>query len=120
MGGILSGFFGGISGNQGILRSAFQIKSGLNKEEFIGTGVVSSVLVDIVRLTVYGWVFFSKKFIGEIPSEMFGLLIAASFTAFIGSYIDSLLINKITFYTIQIIVGVMLLMLGTAILIGLA
>jgi len=37
IGGVLSGFFGGISGNQGILRSAFLIKAGLNKEEFIGT-----------------------------------------------------------------------------------
>lgn len=54
LGGLLSGFFGGVSGNQGVLRSAFLIKSGLNKEEFIGTSVVSSVLVDVVRLTVYG------------------------------------------------------------------
>ncbi len=120
LGGILSGFFGGISGNQGVLRSAFLIKSGLNKEEFIGTGVVSSILVDIVRLIVYGWTFFSKKFIGAIPNEMLGLLIAASFTAFIGSYIGSLLIHRITFKTIQLIVGVMLLMLGTAISFGLA
>lgn len=120
LGGLLSGFFGGISGNQGILRSAFLIKSGLNKEEFIGTSVVSSVLVDIVRLTVYGWTFLSKKFVGSISAEMFGLLIAASFTAFIGSYIGSLLIHKITFHTIQIMVGVMLLILGTAISVGLA
>jgi uncharacterized membrane protein YfcA len=120
LGGLLSGFFGGISGNQGVLRSAFLIKSGLNKEEFIGTSVVSSVLVDIVRLTIYGWNFFSKKFVGSISAEMFGLLIAASFTAFIGSYIGSLLIHKITFHTIQIMVGVMLLMLGTAISVGLA
>ncbi|MBA2369914.1 MAG: sulfite exporter TauE/SafE family protein [Candidatus Protochlamydia sp.] len=120
LGGVLSGFFGGISGNQGVLRSAFLIKIGLNKEEFIGTSVISSVLVDIVRLVVYGWTFSSKKFIESISAEVFGLLIAASITTFLGSYFGSILIHKVTFNTVQIIVGVMLLMLGTAILIGFA
>lgn len=42
LGGFLSGFFGGLSGNQGALRSAFLIKAGLTKEAFIGTAVVVS------------------------------------------------------------------------------
>ncbi|OGA55934.1 MAG: hypothetical protein A3F74_03630, partial [Betaproteobacteria bacterium RIFCSPLOWO2_12_FULL_62_58] len=40
VGGLLSGFFGGLSGNQGALRSAFLIKAGLAKEAFVGTGTV--------------------------------------------------------------------------------
>lgn len=119
LGGVLSGFFGGLSGNQGILRAAFLIKSGLNKEEFIGTSVICSLLVDTVRLIVYSWTFFSKEFLAKISSETLGLLIAASFAAFIGSYIGSLLIHKITFNIIKIIVGVMLLILGAAISVGL-
>ncbi|MBY0377818.1 MAG: sulfite exporter TauE/SafE family protein, partial [Gammaproteobacteria bacterium] len=51
VGGALSGFFGGLSGNQGALRSAFLIKAGLSKEAFIATGVVSAIIVDVVRLT---------------------------------------------------------------------
>ncbi len=50
VGGLLSGFFGGLSGNQGAFRSAFLIKSGLGKEAFVATGVVSAVIVDSVRL----------------------------------------------------------------------
>jgi uncharacterized protein len=46
IGGMLSGFFGGLSGHQGALRSMFLIKSGLTKESFIATGVVISFLVD--------------------------------------------------------------------------
>src|SRR3989337_2242513 len=46
IGGALSGFFGGLSGNQGALRSAFLIKAGLSKEAFIGTAVVVSSFVD--------------------------------------------------------------------------
>jgi uncharacterized membrane protein YfcA len=52
-GGVLSGFFGGLSGNQGAFRSAFLIKSGLSKEAFIGTGVLIAALVDLSRLAVY-------------------------------------------------------------------
>lgn len=37
-GGLLSSFFGGLSGNQGALRSAFLIKAGLGKEAFVATG----------------------------------------------------------------------------------
>jgi hypothetical protein len=40
LGGVLSGFFGGLSGHQGALRSAFLLKCGLTKEGFISTGVV--------------------------------------------------------------------------------
>ena len=36
LGGLLSGLFGGLSGHQGALRSAFLIKAGLSKEAFIG------------------------------------------------------------------------------------
>ena len=53
LGGFLSGFFGGLSGNQGALRSAFLIKAGLSKEAFVGTAVVVSTCVDFTRLGVY-------------------------------------------------------------------
>ena len=53
LGGILSGFFGGLTGNQGALRSAFLIKIGLEKQVFIGTTVAISCFVDLTRLSVY-------------------------------------------------------------------
>lgn len=53
VGGLLSGFFGGLAGMQGALRSAFLIRAGLSKEVFIGTGVVIACLVDLSRLGVY-------------------------------------------------------------------
>ena len=53
LGGILSGFFGGLSGNQGALRSAFLIRANLTKEAFIASGVVIACLIDISRLFVY-------------------------------------------------------------------
>ena len=50
LGGALSGFFGGLSGLQGALRTAFLSRAGLEKEAFIGTMVVSAVVVDVSRL----------------------------------------------------------------------
>jgi hypothetical protein len=59
IGGLLSGFFGGLSGNQGALRSMFLIKAGISKEEFIGTNVILAVIVDLGRLLVYGAGFYT-------------------------------------------------------------
>src|ERR1051325_2546008 len=50
---LISGFFGGLSGNQGALRSAFLIRTGLSKESFIATGIMIACLVDFTRLSVY-------------------------------------------------------------------
>jgi len=50
LGGLLSGFFGGLSGIQGALRSAFLIKIGLEKESFIATGTVSAVIVPLASI----------------------------------------------------------------------
>ncbi len=120
LGGAISGFFGGVSGNQGVLRSVFLIKAGLNKEEFIGTGVLCSVIVDITRIIVYGWAVYTQKFTEAFSQNMIGIVIAASISAFLGSYIGSKLTHKITFRILQIIVGSMLLIMGFAIMIGIA
>ncbi len=110
-GGAISGFFGGLSGHQGAMRSAFLIKSGLSKEEFIGTGVVSAVVVDIARLLVYGMAFYSTSF-GELQYSVINLVIAASLSAFIGAFIGKRIMQKITLKTVQVIVGIFLILLG--------
>lgn len=53
IGGILSGFFSGLSGNQRTLRSAFLIRAGLFKKAFIATAVVLSTFVDLTKLAIY-------------------------------------------------------------------
>src|SRR3989338_2144145 len=53
LGGLLSGFFGGLSGNQGALRSAFLLRAGLSKEAFIATGVTIAVNTDLARISLY-------------------------------------------------------------------
>ncbi len=118
IGGLLSGFFGGLSGLQGALRSAFLIKVGLAKESFIGTSTVSAVIVDVARLLVYGLSFYSIKFSGVAPG-MGGLILAATLAAFVGSFFGAKLMNKVTLRTVQIIVGVMLIAVGAGMASGL-
>jgi len=117
LGGLLSGFFGGLSGNQGALRSAFLIKAGLDKEAFIGTGTVSAVIVDVARLLVYGMSFYLVNFRGV--TEIWGLVLAASLAAFLGAYIGARLIKKVTMRILQIIVGVMMILVGAGLATGL-
>jgi uncharacterized protein len=117
-GGLLSGFFGGISGIQGALRSAFLIKAGLSKEAFIGTATVSAVIVDVARLLVYGLDFYTQK-LGKIDPGLTGLILSATLFAFLGSFIGSRLVKKITLRTVQLIVGVMLILIGLGLTAGL-
>ncbi|PIY24977.1 MAG: hypothetical protein COZ12_00525 [Deltaproteobacteria bacterium CG_4_10_14_3_um_filter_60_8] len=110
-GGLLSGFFGGLSGNQGAFRSIFLLKSGLDKEAFIGTGVVIAALVDFSRLAVYADLLGSKEVMGNLP-----LIMVATLAAFTGVFWGSRLVRKVTFRTLQVLVAIMLFLI--AILLG--
>jgi uncharacterized protein len=118
LGGLLSGFFGGLSGNQGALRSAFLIKAGLAKEAFVGTGVVAAVLVDGVRLLVYGAGFYTAQFV-DLDAATGGLVLAATLAAFAGSFLGTRLLKKVTLRTVQAIVGVVLVGIGVGMFAGL-
>jgi len=109
IGGILSGFFGGLTGIQGAIRSAFLIKSGLTKEAYIATGVVIACLVDFTRLSVY-----ASRFTSSNLHENLTLLISATVAAIVGAYVGSKLLKKITLRFIQIIVAVMLIIISLA------
>jgi len=107
LGGVLSGFFGGLTGIQGAIRSAFLIKSGLSKEAYIATGVVIACLVDFTRLSVY-----STRFKEENLGDHLILIIAATFSAIAGAFIGNKLLNKITLRFIQVLVAIMLILIA--------
>lgn len=109
IGGILSGFFGGLSGNQGALRSAFLIKAGLSKEAFIATAVVVSTFVDFTRLTVYA-ASFSKAGL----SENLVLVITVTISGILGAYIGNTLLKKVTLNFLQTVVAILLILISLA------
>jgi uncharacterized membrane protein YfcA len=118
LGGLLSGFFGGLSGNQGALRSAFLIKAGMTKEAFIGTSAVSAVIVDTARLPVYG-LSITRKSVEFFPSNMIGIVAAASLAAFVGAYFGARLIRKVTLRGIQLTVAAAMTIVGFGLASGL-
>ncbi|MDP2300926.1 MAG: sulfite exporter TauE/SafE family protein [Ignavibacteria bacterium] len=113
-GGFLSGFFGGLSGNQGAFRSAFLIKAGLSKESFIATAVVVSTFVDFTRLSVY-----ATRFTKVGIQENILLIVIATTAAILGAFIGNKLLKKITLKFIQILVAYMLILLSIALGAGL-
>ena len=121
LGGLLSGFLGGLSGHQGALRATFMVRLGLPKEAFLGTSIVCAVVIDIVRLTVYALDMFGPG----VDEQAFKSLAdgwhyvgAGTGAAFLGSYVGRMMIEKVTMDGIRKLVGVMLLGLGLAILVG--
>jgi len=81
--------------------------------------VVSAVVVDISRLLIYGITFFSRDFDVLKSLGGVGLVIVGTLCAFCGAFIGTRLMKKVTMRTIQVIVGVMLLLVGLSIGTGL-
>ena len=109
IGGALSGFFGGLSGNQGALRSAFLIKAGLSKEAFIGTAVVVSTFVDFTRLSMYATAFLKSGLTDNLT-----LVIFATLSGIVGSFIGNKLLKKVTLRFVKVTVAILLIIISLA------
>jgi uncharacterized protein len=111
LGGMLSGFFGGLSGHQGALRSVFLLKAGMDKTTFIATGVTIAILVDIARLVVYGidW---------QTATEKWPLVLAATLSALLGAILGTRFLPKITYRNVQNIVSVLLVLIALGLIGG--
>lgn len=118
LGGLLSGFFGGLSGHQGALRTAFLIRCGLDKQQLLGTMVVSAVVVDVSRLLVYGATIFTQDLRALQSEGRLALVAVATFAAFAGSFIGSRLVEKVALRTVHRLVAVLLLLIAGYLALG--
>lgn len=116
LGGLLSGFFGGLSGNQGALRSAFLLKAGMSKEGFVATGVVVAVGVDVVRLGVYGGTVLDLRQLSS--GDIAGPVLVAVLAAFAGSLLANRWLRKTTLAMVQAIVASAMLLIGAGLAAG--
>ncbi len=109
VGGVLSGFFGGLSGHQGALRSAFLAKTGISAKAFVGTNTAIGFLVDMARIATYGIIII---FAGQgriIEPELWPLILTGIAAAFIGVRIGKRFLDKITMSLVQTLTGTLLL-----------
>ncbi len=96
-GGALSGFFGGLSGHQGALRTMFLIRLGMEKEAYVGTVVLSAIIIDITRLATYD--------LGPVFSQEPVLVVSGCVAALAGSLIGRKALKKVSMHFIENLVG---------------
>ncbi len=113
LGGLLSGFFGGLSGMQGALRSAFLARAGLSKAAFVATGVAIACLIDVARLGVY-----SRSVVAEGARLDYGLLGAAVASAFVGAILGNRYLKKLTMQNVQRFVAILLFAVAIGLICG--
>lgn len=122
LGGVLSGFFGGLSGHQGALRSAFLAKAGLTTERFVGSNAVIGLLVDLTRIGVYLALFLSVgRAAGGATGDFAGwpLVISGALAAFAGVLAGKRYLHAVTMRSVRALIALLLFGVGVALLTGL-
>ncbi|NOQ74991.1 MAG: TSUP family transporter [Crocinitomix sp.] len=107
LGGLISGFFGGLSGHQGALRTAFLIKFNLKKEVFIATGIMVALVIDVVRTSVY-----ATSFDYGAISESWLLILASLIAALVGAITGKVFLKKIKLEMLNLVVAIAMLVFG--------
>lgn len=107
VGGFISGFFGGLSGHQGALRTAFLIKYKLKKEVFIATGIVIALAIDTSRISQY-----FKSFDLEVLKENWLILLASLLAAFVGAITGKYFLKKMDFKILTYIIAIAMMLFG--------
>lgn len=114
LGGVISGFFGGLSGHQGAFRAAFLARSGLDSAGFVATGAVIAAMIDASRLSIY------YPRLAALDWDTSGPLIAAAVaSAFAGAFVGARLLKKVTIRGVQLAVSCMLFALAVGLMAGL-
>ena len=112
LGGLLSGFFGGFSGHQGAIRTAFLFQLNLDKKIFIATGVFVACLVDVARL------FFYKQNSAFSYNIDYTLMAVAVISAFCGAYLGNKLFVKTSISFFKWFVAAFMFIMGLLIIGG--
>lgn len=115
VGGLVTGFIGGLTGQQGAFRSMFLLRSGLDPSQFIATGVFIAILIDLSRLPTY-----AATFDGDgLSVRAWALVGVGTLCAFAGAFLGARHLKKATIGVVRILVASMMLLIGVALAAGL-
>src|SRR5262245_26423071 len=109
--GALSGMLGGLVGNQGGIRSAALLGFDLPKRAFVATATAVALIVDGARMPVY------LVTDGAAVAAVWPVVLVATVGVVAGTLIGNRLLGRVPEQRFRTTVGVMLLVLGVAILI---
>jgi len=113
LGGLLSGFFGGLSGHQGALRSTFLQKLKLEKQTFIATGIAIACMIDVSRISMYAN---NLQHAEQLPWK---LVAAATLAAFAGAWLGNTWLKKITLQSFHFLVALFIILFSISLIAGL-
>ncbi|MEE4245419.1 MAG: sulfite exporter TauE/SafE family protein [Kangiellaceae bacterium] len=124
IGGILSGFFGGLSGHQGAFRSMFLIHVDLSPKQYIATQSGIALLVDISRIAIYFYGYWLAENTREQQLEDafaidWQLISFATLFAFVGTFVAKRMLEKTKIKTVQWVAGIFLIFIGCNLISGL-
>ena len=109
--GLTSGFFGGLVGEQGGIRSVALLNFSVEKEAFIATATATGLIVDAVRMPVY----FISGF--DQVSQFLLILILSCVAVVAGTLAGNLVLKRISEESFKRIVSLLVLILGIFLLI---
>ena len=112
--GSLSGFFGGLVGNQGGIRSAALLGFGLSPRQLVATATASAVLVDLARVPVY------LATSGAVIRDQMLLVLVASTGVVVGTFLGVPLLSRLPVRIYRPLVGLLLVGLGMSLIIAAA
>ena len=112
VGGVLSGVFGGLVGNQGGVRTAALLGFGLTTRTLVATATASALLVDIARTPVY------LAVAGDVIAEELPLAGILVIGVTIGTYAGVPLLSRIPVAAYRRLIGGLLVLVGALLLLA--
>jgi hypothetical protein len=106
LGGAASGFFGGLTGEQGGLRAAALLGFDIGKEAFVATATAAALIVDAVRIPVYAVLRFH-----DLPKVTVPAAVGAIFVA-LGTLVGQRLFKEVPESKFTRVVAIALLVIG--------
>jgi len=108
----VSGFLGGLVGNQGGIRAAAMLALNVRREVFVATAVAIALVVDGARLPVYA---FS---VGPQLIGMWPLLLTSTVGVILGTLFGKVLLGRVPESAFRRVVSALLIALGVALLVS--
>ena len=122
LGGVLSGFLGGLSGMQGALRAPFLLRLGLERHAYVGSANVISAMVDVARLAAYavglGWLASTVETPVWLHGRTAWLVATACIAGCLGSLVGARILKGVSMRSIRTLVAAMLLLAAAAMVAG--
>jgi uncharacterized membrane protein YfcA len=116
LGGFAIGFLGGLTGHQGALRSMFLLKGGLDAAQYVATGTMIAIIVDLSRLPTYAASFAENTL--AFSGRPGALIAVGTLCAFAGAWLGARYMKKATIGVVRVLVVSFMLLIGAALITG--